>query len=57
MMKSRFSEEKVAVAMRQAESRAAVADACRQRGVETTFYIWKNKFAHLDVGDVSRSRK
>ena len=33
MKKSRFSEEQVAYALRQAESGTAVADVCRQLGV------------------------
>ena len=40
MKKSRFSEEQVAYALRQAESGTAVADVCRQLGVsEATFYV------------------
>ncbi len=50
MKRSRFSEEQVTYALRQAESGKAVADVCRQIGVsEATFYIWKKKFAHLGV--------
>ena len=48
MKKSKFSEEQIAYALRQAESGTAVADVCRQLGVsEATFYVWKKKFAHL----------
>jgi putative transposase len=57
MKKSKFSEEQVAYALRQAESGTAVADVCRQIGVsEATFYIWKKKFAHLGVSEVRRMR-
>jgi putative transposase len=33
MKKSRYTEERIAFALRQAESGTPVADVCRQRGV------------------------
>ena len=58
MKKSRFSEEQVAYALRQAESGTAVADVCRQLGVsEATFYVWKKKYAHLGVSEMRRLRQ
>ena len=57
MKKSKFSEEQIAYALRQAESGTAVADVCRQLGVsEATFYVWKKKFAHLGVSEFRRMR-
>ena len=57
MKKSKFSEEQIAYALRQAESGTAVADVCRQLGVsEATFYVWKKKFAHLGVSELRRRR-
>ena len=57
MKKSKFSEEQIAYALRQAESGTAVADVCRQLGVsEATFYVWKKKFAHLGVSELRRVR-
>jgi putative transposase len=57
MKKSKFSEEQIAYALRQAESGTAVADVCRQLGVsEATFYVWKKKFAHLGVSELRRMR-
>jgi len=42
MKRSKFSEEQVAYALRQAEAGTAVADVCRQLGIsEATFYVWK----------------
>jgi len=39
MKRSKFSEEQVAYALRQAESGTPVGDVCRQLGVsEATFY-------------------
>ena len=55
---SKFSEEQIAYALRQAESGTAVADVCRQVGVsEATFYVWKKKFAHLGVSELRRMRQ
>jgi putative transposase len=46
MKRSRFSEEQVTYALRQAESGTAVADVCRQLGVsEATFYVGKKSMA------------
>ena len=58
MRSSKFSEEQIAYALRQAESGTAVADVCRQVGVsEATFYVWKKKFAHLGVSELRRMRQ
>lgn len=58
MKRSKFSEEQVAYALRQAESGTPVADVCRQLGVsEATFYLWKKKYAHLGVSELRRIRQ
>ena len=57
MKRSKFSEEQIAYALRQAEAGTAVPDVCRQLGVsEATFYVWKRKFAHLGVSELRRIR-
>ena len=57
MKRSKFSEEQIAYALRQAEAGTAVADVCRQLGVsEATCYVWKKKFAHLGVSELRRMR-
>ena len=57
MKRSKFSEEQVAYALRQAESGTPVGDVCRQLGVsEATFYAWKKKYAHLGVSELRQLR-
>ena len=58
MKRSKFSEEQVAYALRQAENGTPVGDVCRQLGVsEATFYAWKKKYAHLGVSELRRLRQ
>jgi putative transposase len=58
MKRSKFSEEQVAYALRQAESGTPVSDICRQLGVsEATFYVWRKKYAHLGVSELRRLRQ
>ncbi len=58
MKKSRFTEEQVAYALRQAESGTPVADVCRQMGIaEATFYIWKKKYASLGATELRKLRQ
>ena len=58
MKRSRFSEEQIVYAIRQAESGTPVGDLCRQLGVsEATFYAWKKKYAHLGVSELRRLRQ
>jgi putative transposase len=53
MRTSRFSNEQIVQALRQAESGTPVADICRKLNVtETTFYRWKKRFLGLDVSEV-----
>jgi len=58
MKRSKFSEEQIAYALRQADAGTAVGDVCRQLGVsEATFYAWKKKYAHLGVSELRRLRQ
>ena len=58
MKRSKFTEEQVTYALRQAESGTPVPDVCRQLGVsEATFYVWKKKYGHLGVSELRRLRQ
>ncbi len=58
MKRSRYTDEQIAYALRQAESGTAVADVCRQLGIsEATFYVWKKRFGHMGVSEVRELRQ
>ena len=58
MKKSRFSEEQIAYALRQAEGGSPVGDVCRQMGVsEATFYVWKKKYGQLGISEMREMRQ
>ena len=58
MKRSRYTEEQIAFALRQADSGMPVSDVCRQMGVsEATFYIWKQKNANLGVTELRRLKQ
>ena len=58
MKRSKFTEEQIAYALRQAEGGTPVGDVCRQLGVsEATFYVWKKKYGHLGVSELRRLRQ
>ena len=58
MKKSRYTEEQIAFALRQAEGGAPVADVCRQMGVsEASFYVWKKKYGQLGLTEIRELRQ
>lgn len=58
MKKSRFSEEQIAFALRQAESGVPIVEVCREMGVwERTFYRWKTQLAGMGVAEVRRLKQ
>ena len=55
MKKSKFTNEQIAFALKQAETGTLVAEICRKMGVsEPMFYRWKKKFDGLGVAEVRR---
>lgn len=58
MRKSRFTEEQIALALRQAEGGTPVAEICRKLQVtETTSYRWKKKYGGLGVAELRELRQ
>lgn len=58
MKKSRFTEEQIAYALKQAELGIAVSEVCRKLGVsEATFYNWKKKYGGLGPSELKRLRQ
>lgn len=58
MRKSRFTEEQVAGAVKQAESGIPVAEICRRMGItEVTFYRWRKQFAGMGVTELRKLRQ
>ena len=58
MKKTRYTDEQIAFALRQAEAGVAPAEICRKLGIsEQTFYRWKKKFAGLGVAELRRLKQ
>jgi len=58
MRKSRFTEQQIAFALRQAESGTKVSEVCRKMGIaEATFYNWKKKYSGLGVSELRRLKQ
>ncbi|MGV7204000.1 IS3 family transposase [Xanthomonas citri] len=57
MKKSRFTEEQIAYALKQAELGMAVGEICRKMGIaEATFYAWRKKYGGLGPSELKRLR-
>ena len=58
MKKSRFMEEQIAFALRQAETGTRVEEICQKMGIsDATFYSWRKKFGGLGVSELRRLRQ
>ena len=58
MKKSKFTEEQISYALKQAETGTPVAEVIRRMGIsEQTFYRWKKVYGGLGVGEMRRLRQ
>ena len=58
MKRSRYTNEQIAFALRQAESGTPVGEVCRKMGVsEQTFYRWKRKYVGMGVAELRRLKQ
>lgn len=58
MKKSKYTEEQIAFALRQAESGSVVGEVCRKMGIsEVTFCNWKKKYGGLGVTELRRLKQ
>lgn len=58
MKKTRYTEEQIAFALKQAETGTRVEEMCRKMGIsEATFYNWKKKFGGMGVTELRRLRQ
>lgn len=58
MKKTRFTEQQIAFALKQAETGSAVAEVLRKLGIsEATFYNWKKKYGGLSINELRRLKQ
>ena len=58
MKKTKFSEERIAYVLRQAEGGTTAIEVCRQNGIsEQTFYRWKKRYGGMGVPELRRLRQ
>ncbi len=58
MKKTRYTEEQIAFALKQAETGTRVEEVCRKMGIsEATFYNWKKKFGGMGMTELRRLRQ
>ena len=58
MKTSKYTEEQVAFALRQAETGTRIEEICRKVGIsQATFYNWKRKFTGMTLSDLRKLRQ
>lgn len=58
MKKSKFTDQQIAFALKQAETGTPVEEVCRKLGIsQQTFYRWKKNFAGLGIEELRRLKQ
>ena len=58
MKKTKFTEQQITFALRQAETGTRVVEVCRKLGIsDATFYNWKKKYGGLGVSELRRLKQ
>jgi putative transposase len=58
MRKSKFTEEQIAMALRQGEAGTPVADICRKLGIsQATYFRWRKHYGSLGVPELRELRQ
>ena len=53
MKKTKFTEQQIVFALKQAETGTRVDEVCRKMGIsEATFYNWKKKYGGLGINEL-----
>ena len=56
--RSRFTEDQIAFALKQAELGTSVEEVCRKMGIsDATFYVWRKKYAGVGPSELRRLRQ
>ena len=57
MKKSKFAEEQIAFALKQAEQGTRVEEVCRKLGISyETFYVWNKRYGGVGPSELRRLR-
>ena len=58
MRKSKFTEDQIAFALKQAELGISVEEVCRKMGIsDATFYVWRKKYGGIGPSELRRLRQ
>lgn len=58
MKKSRFTDEQIAFALKQAETGTRIDEICRKMGIsDATFYVWRQKYGGLGLSELRKLKQ
>jgi len=58
MIKSHYTEQQIAFALKQAETGTRIDEICRKMGIsDATFYNWKKRYGGLGVSELRRLKQ